>query len=139
MKLVDNGVGLEDKGTVVIRAGERGCLVQSRDLSATWLPPFYRDEAGSKELSVANIVDPTGAGNAFLGGYAVGYLRTNNALEAACYGAVAASVALEQIGMPERAEKGDTELWNGVSVKTRLQEYMSRVDVERSMRAKRAT
>ncbi|KAJ5272305.1 hypothetical protein N7478_007430 [Penicillium angulare] len=135
-KLVDNGVGPDNRGIVLIRAGEKGCLVQARYLPATWLPPFYRDEleAGSKELSVSKVVDPTGAGNAFLGGYAVGYLRTNDALRAACYGAVAASIALEQIGMPERVEKGDTELWNGVSVEARLQEYMSRKDVERSTR-----
>lgn len=129
-RLVDNGVGPGNKGTVVIRSGEKGCLVKSGSIPTTWMPPFYANHMlDSTDLSVSKLVDPTGAGNAFLGGYAVGYLRAGDALRAACFGAVAASVALEQIGMPERSKISDIELWNGVSVEARLQRYMSRGDV----------
>ena len=72
------------------------------------------------------MVDPTGAGNAFLGGYSIGYLQTGGDIEqAACYGSVAASFALEQVGMPKRID-GDEELWNGASVLDRLNEYRAR-------------
>ncbi|KAJ5524052.1 hypothetical protein N7494_010702 [Penicillium frequentans] len=122
-KFLDSGVGPDGTGAIVVRAGEHGCLVQSRDISPKWLPPFYGTGfVGRKDSPV---VDPTGAGNAFLGGYGVGYIQTGDAVHAACYGSVAASFALEQIGMPEKVDQGDTELWNGVSVGTRLREYMS--------------
>lgn len=73
------------------------------------------------------MVDPTGAGNAFLGAYAVGYLETGSVIEAACYGSVGASFAIEQVGMPEKTLDGDEELWNGVNVLSRLREYTSRL------------
>lgn len=124
-KFLASGVGPEGKGAVVIRAGENGCFVQSRDIASQWLPPFYTADMAEEHAS--KVVDPTGAGNAFLGGYAIGYLqRRGNILEAACYGSVAASFALEQVGMPEKSNGRDEELWNGVSVGRRLHQYMAR-------------
>ncbi|KAJ5470758.1 hypothetical protein N7530_008115 [Penicillium desertorum] len=126
-KLLASGVGPEGKGTVVIRAGENGCFVRSRTTSQ-WLPPFYKADIGEEQP--AKVVDPTGAGNAFLGGYAIGYLqRKGDILEAACYGSVAASFALEQVGMPEKSNEGGEELWNGESVVRRLREYRARQEL----------
>ena len=123
LKFLASGVGPEGKGTVIIRAGENGCLIRSRNLSK-WLPPFHI--AGTREEQPTKVVDPTGAGNAFLGGYSIGYLQTGgDIIQAACYGSVAASFALEQVGMPKRNE-GDEELWNGASVLGRLYEYRAR-------------
>lgn len=123
-KFLTSGVGPEGKGAVVIRAGENGCFVQSHNITSQWLPPFYTADMGEEQAS--KVVDPTGAGNAFLGGYAIGYLqRMGNILEAACYGSVAASFALEQVGMPEKSN-GDEELWNGASVSRRLHQFMAR-------------
>ncbi|KAI2732466.1 hypothetical protein CBS147332_1605 [Penicillium roqueforti] len=123
LKFLASGVGPEGKGTVIIRAGENGCFVRSGNLSK-WLPSFHI--AGTGEEQAAKVVDPTGAGNAFLGGYSIGYLQTRGDIEqAACYGSVAASFALEQVGMPERID-GDEELWNGASVLDRLNEYRAR-------------
>jgi sugar/nucleoside kinase (ribokinase family) len=48
----------------------------------------------------AHVVDTTGAGNAYCGAFLAGYLQTGDALTAACYGAVAASFLIEQIGLP---------------------------------------
>ncbi|KAL2808053.1 Ribokinase-like protein [Aspergillus granulosus] len=113
--------------TILIRAGEHGCLVCTQNTKLTWLPPFYKLGLGGERNP--KVVDPTGAGNAFLGGYASGYLRTGNPVDAACYGAVAASFALEQVGMPvleknvTRNGPGDEEVWNGESVLGRLREY----------------
>ena len=84
------------------------------------------------------IVNPTGAGNAFLGGFAVRLLEIGDDLLAACYGTVASSFALEQVSAPLRepsstlvtnGTKGDSELWNGSGVRRRLREYISRIDV----------
>ncbi|KAL4888099.1 Ribokinase-like protein [Aspergillus ambiguus] len=117
---LQDGVGPDRTGTVVVRAGEAGCLVSSRRMSPTWLPPFYGPNS-------ANVVDATGAGNAFLGAYAVGYLRTGRAIDAACYGSVGASFAVEQVGLPERNDDDDEgERWNGVSVQSRFREYTAK-------------
>ncbi|KAG2027051.1 hypothetical protein GB937_000787 [Aspergillus fischeri] len=120
-RMLDSGVGPDGTGTVVVRAGENGSVVVARDMPPTWLPPFYTSGPVGEQHS--KVVDPTGAGNAFLGAYAVGYLRTGNAVEAACYGTVGGSFALEQVGMPELISSGDGELWNGVDVFERLREY----------------
>ncbi|CAI7646826.1 unnamed protein product [Penicillium glandicola] len=119
-----SGVGPEGQGAVVIRAGENGCFVQSRNIASQWVPPFYKTDMGGDQAD--KVVDPTGAENAFLGGYAVGYLQRGNIVEAACYGSVAASFAIEQVGMPEKSNEGDEELWNGASVVRRLHQYRAR-------------
>lgn len=127
-KFLANGVGPEGKGVVIVRVGENGCFVRSSNLISKWLPPFHI--AGSGKEQAAKVVDPTGAGNAFLGGYSIGYLQTGgDIIQAACYGSVAASFALEQVGMPERRDEGDEELWNGASVFGRLHEYRAREEV----------
>ncbi|KAJ5992075.1 hypothetical protein N7451_007799 [Penicillium sp. IBT 35674x] len=119
-KFLDSGVGPDGTGVVVVRAGAGYFSSMASTILWFWL-------CGGKDSPV---IDPTGAGNAFLGGYGVGYIQTGDAVHAACYGTVAASFALEQIGMPEKVDKGDAELWNGVSVGARLQEYMSREEVK---------
>ncbi|GIC90944.1 pfkB family carbohydrate kinase superfamily [Aspergillus udagawae] len=120
-RILESGVGPDGKGTVVVRAGENGSVVVARDIPPTWLPPFYTSGPGWTQQS--KVVDPTGAGNAFLGAYAVGYLHTGNVVEAACYGTVGGSFALEQVGMPEKSDGEDGELWNGADVFERLAEY----------------
>ncbi|KAL3466491.1 Ribokinase-like protein [Aspergillus heterothallicus] len=109
--------------TILVRAGEEGCLICSHGMESTWIPPFYKPGPDAEQN--AKVVDPTGAGNAFLGGYAIGLLDTGCPVEAACYGAVAASFALEQVGMPglERGMSGKGERWNEESVLGRLEEY----------------
>ncbi|KAJ5706702.1 hypothetical protein N7488_006503 [Penicillium malachiteum] len=131
--ILNSGVGPAKRGIIVIRAGGQGCLLQSWDLPPTWLPPLYDSESSSGQQAVG-VVDPTGAGNAFLGGFGVGYIQTKDAVTAACFGTVSASIALEQIGMPTKTHSGDMELWNDTSVQERLQKYMSRDAVELSLR-----
>jgi sugar/nucleoside kinase (ribokinase family) len=126
-KFLENGIGRNGNGIILVRAGEHGCLVRSRTLAPRWIPPFYGSEPRRQPASV---VDPTGAGNAFLGAFAVGYLKTGSVVEAACYGSVGASFALEQVGMPEKSDEGGEELWNGVSVCLRLEEYMSQNKID---------
>ena len=67
-----------------------------------------------------------------------GWIETGDAVEASISGTVAASFAVEQVGLPylTRSEKGkgDMEVWNGVDVRERLAEYRMRVVGDGRMR-----
>ncbi|KAK3318617.1 Ribokinase-like protein [Apodospora peruviana] len=109
-----------------------------------WMPAYYSptttmdadNTAGSEKKKV---VDPTGGGNTFLGGLAVALARGKTIEEACAWGTVAASFAIEQVGVPvlSASNEGDgdggsnggsaTERWNGVKVEDRLSEYQSRL------------
>jgi sugar/nucleoside kinase (ribokinase family) len=84
----------------IIRCAEHGCFVLSTSSSgeeSMWLPAYHLPGSNS-------VVDPTGAGNAFLGGAAMGYLQHGDFAMAAAYGSVAASFAVEKVGMPDIAD-----------------------------------
>ncbi|KAF7720116.1 ABC transporter D family protein [Penicillium ucsense] len=112
-RCLERGIGPQGEGTIVVRAGEHGCFLSSRKIRSVWLDPYYSETLGKE--SDAKTVDPTGAGNTFLGSYAVGYLQTRDVVTAACYGSVGASFAMEQVGTPCLEAQGDHELWNGVN------------------------
>lgn len=113
---IDAGVGPDAKGCIVVRCAQHGCLVMSADAKPAWLPAFYH--AGSSE-----VLDVTGGGNCFLGGFGIGYQKTGSFYQAAKYGNVAASFAIEQVGVPNVSGQGENELWNGESVRDRLAVY----------------
>lgn len=118
-RLLERGVGSEGRGAVVVRAGREGCYILSTRLSC-WLPAYHTNPA--------KVIDPTGGGNGFLGGLAVGLVRTQgDVVEAARWGSVAASFCIEQVGVPELdVENGQGDRWNGVSVVERLDEFRRR-------------
>jgi sugar/nucleoside kinase (ribokinase family) len=105
---------------IVVRAGEHGCLVMSKAEGAFWLPPFY-DSASPK------VIDPTGAGNTFLGAFTIALQHTASLEESSIYGSVAASFALEQIGLPTLASSSGTETWNCAEFSARIVEYRRRL------------
>ncbi|KAI2621042.1 putative PfkB family kinase [Xylaria nigripes] len=121
-RFLSAGIGPGQEGLAVVRSGEHGVLVIGRHRPAEWLPTYY--EKGSKK-----VIDATGAGNSFLGAFAVGFLETDDLREACLRGAVASSFALEQFGPPKltpsSAESG--ELWNGSEARSRLQELKARI------------
>ncbi|KAL8959598.1 MAG: hypothetical protein Q9193_003568 [Seirophora villosa] len=148
-------VNSRDAGqSVVIRAAEHGSLVvvvahpsssSSSRVRKTWCPAFYQPTSKQHDDDAAaattpprnpNIVDPTGAGNAFLGGFAIGLQQeTSDPVRAARYGTVAASFALEQPGLPVLGEDHpwrsggeEGEVWNGCGVFGRLEEYEGRLE-----------
>lgn len=99
---------------IIIRCAEHGCYVLSRASNgeeSMWLPAYHLPGSNG-------VVDPTGAGNAFLGGAAMGYLRHGDFAIAAAHGSVAASFAVERIGLPDI---------NDCDVEARLDEYVERV------------
>lgn len=137
--------------TVVIRAGAQGsvmscalpCTCRPKICQGTinpvpacptptfdqptlnWYPPYH--------YATAKVVDPTGAGNSFLGGFAVGLVQTGDTHTAAIYGTIASGAVVEQIGPPKLEYLGQArsdelgsaphELWNGISTQDRLSHY----------------
>jgi sugar/nucleoside kinase (ribokinase family) len=122
--LLECGVGHCGKGAVLLRAGETGCMVASREQLPRWVPPFYD---GESTIFDNGKMDPTGAGNAFLGAFAIGFLETSNLAEAACYGNIGGSFALEQTGLPLLQSSSKGETWNGASVRPRLAHMKDRL------------
>jgi len=119
------------QGAVVVRCGEQGSLVATAE-TRSWLPAYHlAPEFGTH----AKVVDPTGAGNAFLGGFCINLQYTGGGeanwhervVESAAYGSVAASFAIEQVGLPGLDASGVEEKWNGESVKDRLAAFQNRV------------
>ena len=73
---------------IVIKRAIQGQLVYDAESHTRWEIPAYPSRDA----------DPTGAGDAFSGGFLGGYRRTYEPLEAALHGNVAASMALEGTG-----------------------------------------
>ena len=73
---------------VVLKCGERGQLVYEAATNNRWEVPPYP----------AKVVDPTGVGDAFCGGFLVGYRKTFDPLEAVLYGNISSSLVSEGQG-----------------------------------------
>ena len=73
---------------VVIKRGPHGCLLYERDARRFTTIPAYPTQ----------VVDVTGAGDAFCGAFSVGLRQTGDALRAALMGTVAASFVIEGYG-----------------------------------------
>jgi sugar/nucleoside kinase (ribokinase family) len=78
---------------VALRLGDAGALVQRRDTGETWRIP----------AAAVPVIDPTGAGNAFCGGFLAGWVQSGDIRLAGLYGVVAASFLVEQVGLPPAA------------------------------------
>jgi sugar/nucleoside kinase (ribokinase family) len=121
---VESGIGSDGNGGVVVRCGKDGCLVTRKGLRK-WLPAYHQ--------SAEKVVDPTGGGNGFLGGLVVGLIRGSanyameNLEEAAIWGSITASFAIEQVGMPVLSQSAKGETWNGVRVEDRLSDFKQRL------------
>ena len=140
--ILSTGISPEGTGILVVRAGKRGCYAFSRGRSIE-LPACQG----------LNVVDPTGAGNAFLGALAEGLVcarrdtlsdlinfvlgkskiwvdicetwgdRGKVPLALIC-ATVAASFVIEQIGMPTvSVAGGQEERWNDISYTERLSSF----------------
>lgn len=95
--LLEDGVQV-----LVIRMGSEGSLIAVEDGILSTIPA----------VPVDPIVDVTGAGNSYCGGFIVGLAQSEDLIKAGCYAAVSASFSLEQFGalfsvngLREQAEK----------------------------------
>lgn len=84
---------------VAIRMGADGSIVAT-DQGECWQIPA---------VPPSRLTDVTGAGNAYCGGFLVGLVEGLSPLEAALHGAVSASFALEQFGVPVFDAETDKE------------------------------
>lgn len=75
---------------IALRMGEKGALVGNRANSE-------RHHSGA--YPVQKVIDQTGAGNSYCGGFLQGVLQGHSLAEAAAMGAVSASFCLEHIGV----------------------------------------
>ena len=84
---------IEDGAKIVaLRLGSAGSVIaQQGDTEVLTIPA----------VPVPNIVDQTGAGNTYCGAFLVGWLKTGDLATAAIYGGVAASFALETLGVAD--------------------------------------
>ena len=73
---------------VIIKRGARGQYVYEHASHTRWIIPAYP----------SRVLDPTGAGSAYCGGFLVGYRTTYNPLTAALYGNISASLVVEGSG-----------------------------------------
>ena len=73
---------------VVIKRGERGQLLYDAITRTRWEIPAYPSK----------LVDPTGAGDAFCGGFQAGFHRTFDPLLATLHGNISASMIIEGSG-----------------------------------------
>jgi ribokinase len=83
----------------VVKLGTDGSVVYDAASSQLTHVPIYP----------VQVVDVTGAGDAYCGGFLAGYLETHDAIQAACYGTISASFCVENLGAlpqhkPTRAE-----------------------------------
>ena len=120
---------------LVIRLGAKGALVveQNEAKIKYRLLPAYHQPSEDNQIPT-KLVDVTGGGNTFLGGYCIALAKKQRVHDftthqgAAIFGSVAASFAIEQIGMPKITKSDDiVELWNGERVQERLHTYTQRI------------
>jgi sugar/nucleoside kinase (ribokinase family) len=150
-KILDSGIGPDGKGCLVIRAGKDGSYAYSRT-QKIWLPAYHQPNSSDTTA----VVDPTGAGNSFLGALAQGMVSAGRApfqvidsvLEqsehwrkeidawrqqrdlplALICATVAAGFVVEQIGVPQISGAGNgRELWNQSEFTERVRLYMQRL------------
>jgi sugar/nucleoside kinase (ribokinase family) len=75
---------------VALRMGTEGTLVaEGQSRRGAYIPAVP-----------VTVVDTVGAGNAYCGGFLVGWAQTHDLVTAGLYGAVAASFLVEQVGVP---------------------------------------
>jgi len=73
---------------IVVKRGERGQLLYDSVSKSRWEIPAYP----------ANLVNPTGVGDAFCGGFLAGYRKNYDPVEAALYGNISAAIVTEGYG-----------------------------------------
>ncbi|PYH48449.1 ribokinase family protein [Aspergillus saccharolyticus JOP 1030-1] len=150
-RILAEGIGPDGNGHLVIRAGKDGSYSFSRR-QRIWLPAYHQPDTSMP----SPVVDPTGAGNSFLGALTQGMISSGRTpaiivtsvlarsrawqeavkaggandsfLPALVFATVAASFVVEQIGVPHISTATDgRELWNETEFTERVRLYTQRL------------
>ncbi|KAJ5727887.1 hypothetical protein N7493_005707 [Penicillium malachiteum] len=149
-RILDAGIGPNGDGSIVIRAGKDGSYAYSR-AQRVWLPAYHQPDTSGATA----VIDPTGAGNSFLGALAQGLVtagrtpfyviestmsdshswkqameaggQRRDLLGALICATVAAGFVVEQIGVPNISVKDGKELWNQTEFTERVRLYTQRL------------
>ncbi|KAK6464838.1 hypothetical protein DFJ63DRAFT_96173 [Scheffersomyces coipomensis] len=106
---------LANSGTV-LRCGPLGCFIETIDKQTYNLPAYHLDQT--------KVIDVTGGGNSFCGGFVTSYILTHGDwLMSGILGNLVSGCVIERLGAPIKAT--DKEEWNGVSLKTRFDNYVN--------------
>ncbi|KOH00677.1 Mak32p [Saccharomyces eubayanus] len=112
---------MNDNNMCILRCGSLGSISITDRLGSAERAydhyPAYHFKTKSR------VLDPTGGGNSFLGGFAIAYALTRNLATASICGNIAASAIIEQIGIPRYDPAYMT--WNGLTLLDRLEFYLS--------------
>lgn len=82
--------------TVIVTLGMKGAVLSVEE--TVYKIPAYKSK---------KVVDPTGAGDVFIGGFSAEYIRGENLLWCACVGSAAASLVVEAAGPTFLGEKAE--------------------------------
>ncbi|KAI5967441.1 MAK32 [Candida theae] len=113
---------MTNSGTV-IRCGADGCGLRTIDNRMIKLPAYHQNQA--------DVVDVTGGGNSFCGGFIMGwYLSQGDWLVGGVCGNIASGCIIEKLGVPKVNEEGQE--FNGKTLQERLDKYldMTKINVE---------
>ena len=149
--ILESGIGPNRNGVLAIRAGKDGSYAYTRN-RRIWLPAYHEPDSSKPSA----VVDPTGAGNSYLGALAQGMVSAGRepavVIEETLGGSenwkelveswgeykdipialicatVAAGFVVEQIGVPRISRSIDgKELWNGTEFIQRTHLYAQRL------------
>ncbi len=93
-------LGTDDPDGIVARFLEMGVPVVALRMGAAGSLVATRWKRWRIPVLPVPVVDVTGAGNSYCGGFLVGYAQTGDPRSAGLYGAVSASFTIEQFGLP---------------------------------------
>lgn len=152
-RILRSGIGADKNGIIVIRAGKDGCYAYGKGQRRLWLPAYHQPAPDGQ----SPVVDPTGAGNSFLGALAQGMVSDDDRApmqiiastlagsaawsrlvdawgdkrqvpKALICATTAAGFVVEQIGVPNVSKAADgSECWNGTRFTERLHMYTQRL------------
>lgn len=104
----------KNAGTVV-RCGPLGCFIKTADVEIS-LPAYH--------TSQDRVVDVTGGGNLFCGGFVTGLvLSKGDWVVGGICGNVVSGCILEELGMPNLSQQTSEEKWNGSTTIERIHHY----------------
>ncbi|KAN0065105.1 hypothetical protein ACQY0O_001601 [Thecaphora frezii] len=143
---------------ICVRSGKLGCVVGRQEVGFQHVPAFhFPDVPATHVCSSEKVVDVTGAGNSFLGGLTAYLVANEDRLrtdtepdqvaeqckQAAVHGAVAASLIVEQLGLPSfeidsPPDQGPRGMWNGSTTQSRLDLLRARMKPPATVASTRA-